>query len=263
MAGGTSTTTRTEPWEAQKEYLTRGFGAQEALSFDPAGNLRTAQYYGGPTLAGFDPAQQVAQRATLGYALGPRPQALQGASEAAQVRGLSGAVNTQVLDPMVESYRRKMESDLLGKTLPGIRQSLVQFQPGGSTRGDLIQGQAISSAQEALQNQVAQLYGGAYQAAQARVPQFQQMTPQVLGQPMGLYGAVGNVGADRRALTQEAINRDMMRHSFEQNAQQAALANYMAGISGDYGGTVTQTPSPISSLGSIAGVIGSLGKVLI
>ena len=79
-----------------------------------------------------------------------------------------------------------------------------------------------------------------------------------MGAPMGLFGQIGEVGADRRALTQEAMNRDQARWNYQQNAPQAALANYMAGISGDYGGTVTQTPSPLSQLGSVAGIIGSL-----
>ena len=251
MAGGAVTTT--SPWAEQKPYLEAGF--QEAGRLY---NQGPPQYYGGPTVAGFDPAQQTAQRATLGYALGPRPQVLQGASEAAQVRGLSGAVNTEVLDPMVESYRNKMMSDLLGKTLPGIRQSLGTTQPGGGSRGDIVQANAIAAAQENLQNQVGQLYGGAYQAAQGRVPQFQQMYPTVMGAPMGLFGQIGDVGADRRALSQEAINRDIQRHAYQQQAPQAALQQYMANISGDYGSTVQNQPGPLSQLGSVAGIIGSL-----
>ena len=261
MAGGTSTTTRTEPWSEQKPYLESGFReAGRLYNQSVAGG--GPSWYQGPTLAGFDPAQQTAQRATLGYALGPRPQVLQGASEAAQVRGLSGAVNTEVLDPMVESYRNKMMSDLLGKTLPGIRQSLVTTQPGGGSRGDIVQANAIAAAQENLQNQVGQLYGGAYQAAQGRVPQFQQMPPQVLGQPMGLFGAVADVGADRRALTQEAINRAVQRHMYQAQAPQTALANYMASISGDYGGTVRHTPGPVQQAGQLAGWIGGLAGLV-
>lgn len=255
MAGGA--TTRTEPWAEQKPYLTAGFEQAGQLF-----NQGPPQYYGGPTLAGFDPTQQVAQRAQIGYGLGPRPQALQGAAEAAQVRGLSGAVNTQVLDPMVESYRNKMMADLTGKTLPGIRQSLVQYQPGGGSRGDIVQANAIAAAQENLQNQVGQLYGRSFEAAQARVPQFQSLYPQTMGAPMGLFGQIGEVGADRRALQQEAMNRDAQRYMYEAQAPQTALANYMASISGDYGGTVRNQPGPVQQLGSIAGLIGSLGALV-
>ena len=253
MAGGTSTTTRTEPWSEQKPYLEEGFKAAQSLY-----NRGSPAYYGGPTLAGIDPSQQVAQRATLGYALGPRPQAMQGAAETALVRGLSGAVNTQVLDPMVRSYQNQMMRQLQGDTLPALRESIVNYQPGGSTRANMIQSNAIAAAQEAMQNKVAELYGGAFDTAQQRVPQFQQLYPSIMGAPLGLFSSVGDVGAQRRALSQEAINRDMSRYAYEANAPQMALQNYMAGISGDYGGVTTQTPSPISTLGSIAGIIGSL-----
>jgi len=73
---GGSATTRTEPWEAQKGYLKTGFGRAGELLKEGA-----SPYYGGATLAGFDPAQQQAQASMLGYAGGPRPRALQKAAE--------------------------------------------------------------------------------------------------------------------------------------------------------------------------------------
>ena len=207
MAGGARTTT-TEPWAEQKPYLESGF--REAGRLYGQG---PPQYYPGPTLAGPDLATQTAQRGTLGYALGPRPQALQGAAETSMVRGLSGAFNTAVLDPVVQSYQDQMMSKLQSQTLPGIRESLVQYNPGGSARGNVIQANAIAAAQRDLQQRTAQLYGGAYEAAQARVPQFQQLYPQTMQAPFSLMGQVADVGAERRALAQEAINRDIQRYT--------------------------------------------------
>ena len=66
MSGGSKVqTTRTEPWEQQKPYLERGFEFTEDLY--RSGALNPA-YYGGETVAGFTPAQQAAQQATLDYA---------------------------------------------------------------------------------------------------------------------------------------------------------------------------------------------------
>ena len=258
MAGGSRTTT-TEPWAEQKPYLTQGFETAESLYIDPAtGAPRTSPYYAGPTLAGPDLATQTAQRGKLGYALGPRPQALQGAAETSMVRGLSGATNTAVLDPVVQSYQQQMMSKLQGQTLPGIRENLVQYQPGGSSRGNTIQSNAVAAAQRDLQARTAQLYGSAYEAAQARAPQFQQLYPQTMAAPFGLMDQVGDVGAERRAQSQEAINRDIAKYTYEQQAPQAALQNYMASISGDYGGTTAPGPSGIQSLGQILGVAAPL-----
>ena len=258
MSGGS--VTRAEPWEQQIPYLERGMSEAWRL-YDETLRGGAPQYYQGPTLAGFTPSQQISQRGILGYGLGPRPQVMQGAAETALVRGLSGAVNTSVLDPMVESYRTQMMRDLQGKTLPALRESIVKYQPGGSTRANMIQSNAIAAAQENLQNNVAQLYGGAYQQAQQQVPNFQQLYPSIMGAPIGLMNEVGGVGADHRALVQEAINRDQARWNFEQNRGQQALANYMGGIYGDFGGTVTNQPSMLQQLGSIAGIIGNLPGV--
>ena len=107
-------------------------------------------------------------------------------------------------------------------------------------------------------NKASEMYAGAYQGAQGRVPQFQQLYPSIMSAPMNLYGAVGDVGAERRGMAQEAINRDVARHMYQEQAPQTALQNYMASISGDYGSTVRNQPGPISQLGSIAGIIGSL-----
>jgi len=75
MSGG-SATTRTEPWEEQKGYLTKGFAEAGRLM-----KQKAPDYYSGKTLAGFDPSQTAAQQSILGYATGKRPAALQSAAE--------------------------------------------------------------------------------------------------------------------------------------------------------------------------------------
>ena len=104
------------------------------------------------------------------------------------------------------------------------------------------------------------MYTRAYGRAQDRAVQSGQMYPSIMGAPMGLYGAMGDVGAQRRAMTQEGINRDMAEYQYEANKQQQQLANYMSMISGNYGGTTTQTTPTQSPL---AGLLGSLGSAAI
>ena len=255
MSGGAVTTT--EPWKEQKPYLEAGFRQAADLY-----NQGPPSYYEGPTLAGFDPASQTAQRATLGYALGPRPQALQGAAEASLVRGLSGGVNTQVFDPMVSNLADQMKTNLQMNVLPGIRQNLVQYQPGGGSRGDLVQANAIAAANQQMLNKASEMYAGAYQGAQGRVPQFQQLYPSIMAAPTGLYSAIDEIGQDRRAMAQEAINRDISQSMYEKQADQQALQNYMASVRCDFGGTVTNTPGPVKQVGQLAGLIGSLAGLI-
>ena len=66
MSGGLTTGITNEgPWEAQAAPLKRGMARAESLY-----KAGPAPYFPGKTLADFDPAQQQAHAATLGYAMG-------------------------------------------------------------------------------------------------------------------------------------------------------------------------------------------------
>jgi hypothetical protein len=252
MAGGGTQVTKTEPWDAQKDYLKAGFGrAQDLYNQNPMGPA----YYGGSTLAGFDPAQQASQRMTMNYAMGGRPQAMQRQAEASLGTGLSGQVDASAFNPLAAALGQKVRGELQGNILPGIRQDLVRYQPGGSSRGDLVQNKAIANAvTSGMTLPLAQAYGDAYNTAQQRAVQSGQMYPSLMSAPLGMAEAVGDVGAARRGMTQEGINRSMMRDQYTKNAPQQALANYMNMIGGNYGGTTTQTAPG----GGIGGIIGSI-----
>jgi len=259
MAGGGTTVTKTEPWDAQKDYLTAGFGrAQDLYNLNPMG----PSYYQGPTLAGFDPAQQASQRMTMNYAMGTRPQAMQRGAEASLMQGLSGQVDRAAFDPLASALGSKVQSQLTGNILPGIRESLVRYQPGGSSRGDLVQNKAISDAvTSGMTLPLAQSYADAYGTAQQRATQAGQLYPTMMNAPLAMGQAVGDVGQARRSMTQEGINRAMARDQYTKNVPQQALANYMSMISGDYGGTTSQTaPSDYSP---IIGALGSIASAFI
>jgi hypothetical protein len=88
-----------------------------------------------------------------------------------------------------------------------------------------------------------------------------QQYPSIMNAPMSMYGAMGQVGADRRAMTQSTIDRDMARYEYDANAPQNALRNYMAMVTGDYGSTTSQTTpgeSGLSQMGQIAGIASTL-----
>jgi hypothetical protein len=252
MAGGAST--RTEPWAEQKPYLQAGF--------EQAGNLfreGPAAYYPKESLAGFDPLQLKAQKAAGEYITGPRAASQQAFAEKRLQTGLEGKVDTETFNPVMTALSDQMKSQLTGSVLPGIRQSMVEYQPGGSSRGDLVQSTAISSANQQMLNKAAEMYGGAHQAAQERSTQFAQMYPSIMGAPLGMYEALGDVGGQRRALSQEAMNQDQLRYNYDANKDQGMLENYMGMISGDYGGTSTESPSAISSIGQMASLAKMFG----
>ena len=279
MAGGSQVTT-TEPWKEQQEYLTKGFERAEGLY-----GQGMPDYYPGQTLAGFDPEQQRAQASMLNYGRGERVGAMQSGAERALLSKLGGQTpftDQQTSDllagnvnygegtpfgAMADVYRQQYEGQI-SKALPGIRQQMVQYQPGGGSRGDIVQGMAEAAASKNLATNLAQMYGGAYQQAQGqRFPMAQmgigQQTagmgayPSIMGAPMGMYGAMADVGAQRRGLSQEQINRDMQKYQYEAGAPQSALQNYLASVTGDYGSVVTAPGKDYTGniLGAILGGI--------
>ena len=87
-----------------------------------------------------------------------------------------------------------------------------------------------------------------------------QQYPGIMAAPLSMYGAMGDVGAQRRAMQQESINQAMQKYQYGAQAPQIALQNFMAGISGEYGGTRAQTPSALQSLGQLGSFMTGLNK---
>jgi hypothetical protein len=283
MGGGTQvSTSETEPWAEQKGYLTGGFEQAKNI-FDQG----APGYYPNETLAGFDPAQTYAQNKVMGYASGDRARGMQAGGEGALMRSLggytgfnpqqssdllAGNVRTGAGTPynaMENALTQGVIGNLQQNILPGIRQQQVMHQPGGSSRAGLEQDKAVTNAvKSGLTKPLADMYSGAYQSAQGqRLPaanqiigqqQYgQQMYPSIMSAPLNMYGAIGDVGAQRRAMTQSTMDSDMARYQYDATVPQQQLANYMKMVTGNYGGTTTQTspgPSGLDQIGQVAGI---------
>jgi hypothetical protein len=325
MSGGSKVqTTRTEPWQEQKPYLERGFEYTGDLY--RSGALNPA-YYGGQTVAGFSPAQEAAQDATLRYATDPQTEAFMGAAQAglggtlgygAGAMGygegaarplttseygaytpfgggeqgigmyedlIAGKVDTDTgpFKDVADVYGRQAMSQLTGNVLPGIRSAMVQSQAGGGTRGDIVQANAIASANQQMTDNIAKAQFDAYNRAQGmRLPAAQMglgaqqaamgygmqgagatqgalgQYPSILGAPLSMTGAAGQVGAQQQAMDQQLLDADRAKYAYDAQRAQLGLQNYMAGISGEYGGTSTATgpAGPDPMLSALAGGLG-------
>jgi len=204
---------------------------------------------------------------------------------------LAGNVNTSALAPVIGAMGRDVMSTLQGQVLPGIRSQQVAYQPGGSSRGDLVTSQAVQAANQRLIDNAQRMYSDAYSQAQGRRLPAAQMAlgsqqaaqqlglaggnlglqaggmglsalgqyPSIMQAPLGMYGALGKVGGQQRAFNQEAINQAMAKYNYQAMAPQQALQNYMAMISGNYGGQSTAAASPLSQVGQLASIAMALG----
>jgi len=313
--GLTSSSQEATPWPEQQPYLTEGFSAARNLL-----RAGMPDYYPGETVAPFTPAQSQAQNAMLQYAGGPVSQGLMtgaanqmrgtwdygrglmdqgltaarpGMSQAGyagytpftggQLSSLlAGDVNVSQLAPVVGAMSRDIMGELSapGGMLSQIRGQQVQYQPGGSSRGDMMAGMAGQAASQRLIDTASRMYSDAYGQAQNRRLGAAQMAQQgtqaaqqlglaggqlglsALGQypgvmqaPLSMYSTVANVGAQRRAMDQARINADMQRYNYAQMKPYQALAAYMPMISGDYGGKAVSKPSGVQTMGNLANII--------
>jgi len=175
---------------------------------------------------------------------------------------IAGNVNTAVFGPLADAYRQEAMGQLTGEVLPGIRTAITQSQAGGGTRGDILQANAVAAAQQRISDNLAKAEFDAYQQAQNRRMDAAQMGlgaqqaamgygmsgadaargalgqyPATLQAPLSMTDAASAVGGQQRAMDQAAIDRDMQRYEYQTQAPITGLQNYLAGISGEYGGT--------------------------
>ncbi len=257
MSGGTQVTTQsTGPWKGQQKYLLQGFEAAK----DMYGEI--PEYYQGETVAGFDPAETAAQQGALGYAMGPRAAAQQAGAERSLLQGLSGQIDPNAYNPMVNALSSSVLSGLQNEVLPGLRQKQIMYQPGGSSKGNQEYEKAVANRVTAgMTKPIAEMYTNAYNQAQNRAVQSGQLYPSIMSAPLSMYGAMGDIGARRRAMTQRGMDADMARHQYEATMPQQALANYISAIQGNYGSQSYQTSpgaSPLSQIGQAVGIAGTI-----
>jgi hypothetical protein len=196
------------------------FGLSEAKKLYEAGPM---QYYPGQTVVGFSPESQMALS-------GLRQQAIQG-------------------------------SPFIGAVQDVVMQNLMGTNP--------LQSAAFRPAIQAVEAQAAKAgrYGSGYQqaaVAEALAPMAYQAQQEAIRQaPMARqFGfadleTLAGVGAAREAQQQAELAADIERFQFEQQAPQAALANYLASVQGGQLGTQQITPyyrqPALSALGGALG----------
>lgn len=247
MCRGGGNVTRTEPWSSQKPYLEEGFKEADVLF---KGGMPA--YYGGDTVAGFTGAGTAAQTGIQDYVTGGRALSQQTAAEDSLKRMMSGDVDATKFDPVMDAMTRSVMGKLTSDMLPQVQQNITQYTPGGGSRGDIVTANVTTSAAQKLADEVAKNRYGAYQDAQQLQAQAGQLYPSIMGAPIGAFGSLGDVGEQQRQLAQQGLDADMDKYEYTEMAPRHNLQDYMANISGEYGGT-TRAPGLIGSL--LGGII--------
>tara|TARA_Y100000034_G_scaffold135842_1_gene209405 strand:+ start:753 stop:1877 length:1125 start_codon:yes stop_codon:yes gene_type:complete len=166
---------------------------------------------------------------------------------------LAGDVDVSSLVPVLGAMGRDVMGEIQGNILPGIRSQQVQYQPGGSSRGDIVTSNAITAANQRMIDNASRMYADAYSQAQGRRLPAAQMAlgAQQAAQQLGTQGAQLGLGAG--SLAQQGYGTGLQGVQAAQGAGQLGLSAL-----GQYPGIMQ---APLSMYGA-AGQVGAQQRAM-
>lgn len=255
-SGGTQTT-KTEPWDQQKPYLTDIMSKAQNNY-----NTQTPQYYPNSTVAPLSNTTNLAMGLQAARAINGSP--LENATNNMATNTMNGAFmnSNPYLDQNFDTGARQITK--------AYNNAVTGNTAGMEGGGRLVSGmQAFmnNQANDTLGQNLGELYGKTYgqNYTDERTNQMRAMAfaPQMINQDYTDLGALSDVGNFQDTRSQDLTNADVSRWNYNQNLPYNNLSNYSNLVQGNYGGTSTAT-QPYSSgnrLGGI-GAMASLGNGL-
>ena len=254
--GSTTTVQQADPWAGQQPFLADIFGEAQRL-YDAPGPL----YFPGQTVAAFAPETQAALRSQAARALSGSP--LNAAAQREAQRSLAGNYldANPYLQNAIDIASRGVTRNYRTAVAPGIDSTFSLAGRYGSGAHQAVQ----SQAQQNLADQLGDIASGIayrnYGDERTNMLQALALAPQFAAQDYLDAERLASVGATREAQQQALINDQIARFNFAQQLPQNKLAQYLALIHGDYGGTTTTTQPYVRTPGSnfLTGATAGLG----
>ena len=247
MQGSTTVTDSTNtsrPW--QQEYYKRMLAQAENLY-----NQGMPQQYQGPTVSGFTPAQMESMNLTSNYVTGGAQDMMNNQNQIYQ-QMMSGQVNTGAGSPygdMADAYRRQAVSQAQD-AMAELRTGQVAYQPGGSSRAELLNERVMEDTNQGISDNLASMYGNAYNQAQQKQVQALGQYGSIMNMPLEMSKQLYNrVGLPQQTLNQALMDDQKRRYDYNAMSPYNNLAQFQSFISGNYGGqnmgTSTSTATPL------------------
>ena len=211
------------------------------------------QHYGGPTVAGMNPAQMESMNLASNWVTGGAQDMMNNQNQQYQ-QMMSGRVNTGEGSPygdMMNAYKSQaMDSanDMMGQ----LRSNQVMMgQPGGSSRGDLLNNRVIDEANKQVTNAGAQMYNNAYNQAQNTQNNALGQYGSIMNMPLSMSNSLYNqVGLPQQQLNQSIMNDAKGRYDFNSMSPYRNLDYYRNMISGNMGSNTNTVGSTSGSSSS-------------
>ena len=244
-SGGSNTTSYATSTPYQQKYYDQLLGQAQNLY-----EQGLPEYYQGATVSGLTPAQMESMNLTSNWVTGGS-QDMMGSMNKNYMDMMSGRVNTGPGSPygdMADAYRR-MATDQANQLMGDVRSNQVMSgQYGGSSRGDIMNNKVVDAANEQLSNNLAMMYGNAYQQAQDQRTAALGQYGNIMNMPLEMSKALYNrVGLPQQQQNQAVMDDAKQRYDYAAMAPWQNLAQYANFISGNMGGTNTLTEKSGSS----------------
>lgn len=258
--GDATTTTKSDPWAGVAPYLIDVYaGARQ--NYD---TQRTRPgFYPGQMTAGFRPEEQIGQQAGINASFRQVPRIADQAN-----RALGMSLSPGMLSPDSNPYLAQAAQhainpifdQLTERALPAIRHgSQAAGQDRGSTRSQLGQGLAASRAARDAAGTTAAMYSQGYGQGLDQMRAGMQLAPSMAGLNYLPSQHLQQIGGQRRAMDQAAIDESRARFEHGENAPFESLQRYASLIQPGMGvGGTASTTGPDqggggSAIGSAAG----------
>ena len=164
---------------------------------------------------------------------------------------MSGRINTGEGSPygdMANAYRRQagdQANQLMGEVRSG---QVMSGQYGGSARGDMLNQNVMNEANQQVNDNLAMMYGNAYQSAQDQRTQALGQYGNIMNMPLEMSKQLYNrVGLPQQQLNQAVMNDQKQRYDYAAMSPYNNLAQYAQFISGNMGGMTQATENSSSS----------------
>lgn len=241
------------------------------------------EYYSGPTVAGFTPAQLEAFNQASNWATGGGQDMIASMNKTYQDM-MSGRVNTGAGSPygdMIKSFQNQAvdsAQDVMGQ----LRGSQVMSgQYGGSSRGDMLNNRVIEEANKQVTDATSRMYMDAYNQAQNKQLGALGQYGSIMNMPMSLAAQLYNqVGLPQQQLNQNLMDAAKARYDYNSMLPFQNLQMYQNFIGGNMGGTTTTQSSsssggtstttgtkpvvgssPLDTIQKVAGIAGTIAAI--
>jgi hypothetical protein len=164
---------------------------------------------------------------------------------------MSGQVQTGAGTPwqgLADSYTQ-MAGEEAAKLNTQVRSGQVMSgQAGGSSRGDLLNNQVMDAANDQVSNNLAGMYGNAYNQAQQTQAGALQQYGSIMNMPMAMaQGLYNQVGLPQQQLNQSIINDAKQRYDYNAMRPYQNLSQFGNFLQGNMGGTNSMGSSSSST----------------